>query len=148
MHDKRRATIRDITDGGNRRQVEAFAREVAGKFDVGIAQVRVTASPEVVNVRTVTLQLVDRNGAPLKERWMARVWVATTAFAAPGGTQTVAVTAGTIFQTIVGNQHYLIMTDANGTITLDVTVSGLGTRHIHAYAIAPIDTTGALGWAL
>lgn len=59
------------------------------------------------------------------------VAIATTTFAAPSGTQTVAIgSTGVMLQELTADQLLLVETDANGAAEVDVTVSGAGDRFL------------------
>lgn len=65
-------------------------------------------------------------------RALIDVWVSTSQYGAPGGAQAVAVTGGTIIETVAANQHYRILTDGSGQIVVGVTIAGAATRWVHA----------------
>ncbi|MDX2147570.1 MAG: hypothetical protein SFZ23_08620 [Planctomycetota bacterium] len=107
----------------------------------------VAAAEDASSVRRITMRVIDRAGTARPGRYRLRVWIAATAFGAPGGTQVIAVVPGTtLLQTIASNQDLSLLTDPSGTAQLDVTVSGPGTRHVMADVAGEVVTSGAVAW--
>lgn len=87
-----------------------------------------TVSAEAANVRQVDLQLLDGNGAPLKQKRIVRVVVfstpAKTALATGGSTGLAADTGTLIIATHTAKLVFEILTDANGLMSLTWTDTG------------------------
>lgn len=126
-------------------------RQLAIHFDSPEASVRGTAGAEDTNVTRFTLQVVDRLGNPWARvgggRWLVFVYISPTEHGDPSATgNTVAFVTGTVVQTIVAHSTYLVLTDADGLIELDVTVAGAAVRVAHAMVVGPPEPGQAGEW--
>ena len=107
-----------------------------------------TAGAEAADKIQVTIQAVDSGDNNLAQRMLSRVWVAQTEYAAPDATgNTVAVDTGTPMQAVVANAHYLVESDASGTIVFGLTVSGAATRYVMAEIDGRVYSSGAITFA-
>lgn len=109
---------------------------------------RITAGAEDGGgTRRITLQVMDRRQADFPGRWIVAVWIATAAGGDPGGTQSVAVVTGYAWRTVVADQAFEFVTDADGTIELDVTEAGAATRVFVAAVLGLAGESEAVTWA-
>ncbi len=109
-----------------------WGNELSALIDRPLAEPKISAGVEASDVRRVTVQLRDRIQRNRTGRQRVLVWVSTTAQGDPAGTQTVTVVDGYTLATIASNQAYELLTDAAGKVTLDIEVTGAGTRYVHA----------------
>lgn len=123
-----------------------FAREAMAFSSEPHLQVRTTAGAEASNVRRFTLQVVNRRGKACFGPFALLVIIGTVDGGAPGGTQTVSVVTGAMLQTITANQALIINTAANGSASIDITVSGAGTRYVQAGVMAAMYGTPGVVW--
>lgn len=142
-------TLNPAIRADDRVELAVFLRALANMFDRARAYpVFAPATAEVGDSRTVTVTVSDRlQRAFTGQRWLCLVWISATDLGAPGGTQTVAVSAGTVIQTIAANQAYVILTDTNAQISLGVQVLGAGTRHVHCVVLNAAEGSGSISWA-
>lgn len=113
---------------------------------IPILAVKITAAAEAANVRTFTLQLVDRARKDVHMVAPVKFWISTTDGGPPSGAQTVAITAGTTWLAAIANQAYEALTDTTGKITVQVTVVGAASRFVQA-AVSGIPTNpDAFAW--
>jgi len=124
-------TITQRSFGGDPHSGAKLAGVLAAHFDRPIADAGARASAEVSDERVVTITVRDRQGEAWPGRWLVAVWISATDGGAPGGTQTAAWDTGTVLATYAANQSWLVMTEADGTAQLSVTVTGAGTRYVH-----------------
>lgn len=114
-----------------------FAREVSVLLGQPSLRVNITSSGGVLTLKVV-------NGAPRGEPcaglFLLRVIVGTTAAGAPGGTQSVSVTAGTAGKVHTAGQDLEVLTTAAGEA--QITVTGTGTRHVRVGVLAVLDGSG------
>lgn len=101
-------------------------------FDIARAQVRVEATAEAANVRTVSIQVTDRLGRDWDNRaWLLKVYLTTTDGGAPSAAgNTVAWTTGTVVSTDLANAIYEVITDTNGLAAFSLTIVGVATRYV------------------
>lgn len=118
---------------------------------VGVLGVYVTKEAEGTpgaNQIRFTFQVTDLRASAsalvVKGRKVIRVIVAATTFAAPGGTQTVAVTQGTLLKAHTADQLLEIETDSDGIAKITVEVSGSGDRFVRA-SVGDSDATELQG---
>jgi hypothetical protein len=108
----------------------------------------VTAGEETSDTRTVTCRLVDAAGNDLAERFRVRLWVSTSETGAPDATgNTLSVVTGTQLREITADADVEIISDAAGTVAVDLTVSGAASRYVHAEADGRIHSSGELTWS-
>jgi hypothetical protein len=121
----------------------AFTRN----FDRPIAEAGVTAAAEVADARVVKIRVRDRNQEAWPGRWLVVVWISTTSGGAPAGTQTVSWASGVVLATYTANQAYLVLTAADGTADVSVTVTGAGSRFVHAVVLGSPEAGVEVTWA-
>jgi hypothetical protein len=95
------------------------------------------------SVRRCTLRVVNRRGVACVGVFLVGVSLGLTEDGAPGGTQTLSVAKGQVFLTAAANVTLLVFTARDGTAEIDITVTGAGTRHVRAWAIAASDANSA-----
>lgn len=123
-----------------------FMADVAENFDARRTSVTISASAESANVVTLTMQVRDRlNREPIAGRWLLMLWISATATGAPAGTQTVAVSTGTLIQNS-GDQIVTLATDSTGTAVVTITIAGDATRHVSVANLEEIADSGVLTW--
>lgn len=95
---------------------------------------------------TVTIQVVNYAGVPIRHMFPVKVWISTTATGYPGGTQTVAAPSkGAVFETISANQSFEMLTNQDGELVFTVTAGSAGLRYVRATSMGPV-FTGTLQW--
>jgi len=105
---------------------------VRRQFDEPIADLRITAGPAVALARHFTLQVRDRRGASWGGRWLTRLFVTPALAGAPSATDnTLAFTSGVVWQTILANAAYEVLTEVDGSIEFDLTLASSGSRVIY-----------------
>ena len=107
----------------------------------------ITFGQETDDTIAVTLQARDLQGVALAERFLVRVWIATSDYGAPDATDnTVSVTTGTVHTIEAADAAYTVVSDANGTVVLNVTVSGSATRCVLAEIDGRVHSSGTITW--
>lgn len=75
-------------------------------------------------LRTFTGQVLNASGMPcIKGGFHVEVWVSETQGGLPGGTQTTAWVTGQVLSTVEVNRHWFIITEADGTFSVEVTTA-------------------------
>lgn len=131
------------------KELRKFARDVAAIIDEPLFHPAVTFDAEgatAANTHRVTIQVRNRRSTALKSQFLVYFFIAATAGGNPQNAQAVGFVAGTIIQTITANQDFLVMTDANGQIVVDITIVGAATRYIRGCVLAEIETSDAIVW--
>ncbi len=105
------------------------------------------AGTETANTITISHQVRDRALRAIRGRYVVDWWVATASGGGPGGTQTVSITGGSIIETIAANQHYRLMTTSDGTLSMDITISGTASRWFAAYVVGQVIESAQIDWA-
>lgn len=126
-----------------------FAREVSEALARVGAAATFHAGPEGehgADVRRITIQVRDGRGSSRPRQSMVPVYIADSDGGPPVATQTVAVVAGRLVQTITTDAEWVLETDQDGKIVLDVNVSGAGTRYLNAAPAGLVDRSQALAW--
>jgi hypothetical protein len=142
----------DVEDHRGRSMMTLLAAVSASRLHAdlreAIPSVAISAGAESGNTRTVTLQLTDATGANLAHRARLRVWLAETEYAAPSATgNTVAVTAGTLLRQLTADADYELVTAADGSVVLNVTVSGAASRYVMGEVDGRVVSSGELTWS-
>lgn len=145
-------TVREVSSAPRPEELRDFTRSMRAFLDRNRAEVRVTANAEGTsgaNVRRFTAQVIDRAQRPItKSLWCVRLFVGTSAYGAPGGTQTYALVTGTALTTITANQVYDVLTDEYGKVVFDLTVTGAATRYVTAAVLGEVQPpTAGFTWA-
>ena len=112
-----------------------FSGDRKSSMAVEPASIDITVSDETTNVRNVTIQVKDGNGAPMqRKRWLDLVLWATTGQAALSSASTgLAVDTGTIsIAAWTAGKALRVLTDANGQAKLTYTDTGTATAAIEA----------------
>lgn len=112
-----------------------IVRRIPGIIDRHRAEARLLAGAEIANVRSVSIQAIDRGGQNWQSRWRMRVWIAATEDGDPGSGYTVAFTDGAVLQTIIIGGMWEVLSDETGLVGLDLTVVGAATPWVYAEVI-------------
>lgn len=145
-------TLRDllptINDPRNPEQSRLFSQRVAEYFDRQIGQLDVAVDSQVGDVREVVLQVQDRRRRTLAGRWLVAFYVSATSGGAPDATDnTVTVTGGVVLSALIADAAYLVLTDADGSVTFDLDVATPGDRHISGLVLGEFAGMGGYTWA-
>lgn len=118
------------------------------QFSMPLGMVKVSAGSEALNIRRLTLQVIDRAKRDAPGQWVLLVWLSPTSGGAPSATgNTVSVVAGTgTLQTITANAAYRLITDANGRAQIDVEISGAATRYVETVVEGKVRESAAITW--
>lgn len=128
-------------------ETEIFKRQVAAVIDRPIAETSVSADAQIGGVRRVTVQLRSRRARPRRgERWLCHVYLSLTAGGSPAAASGVSVIAGRVVQTITADAEWVIETDGDAKIVLDVS-SGAATRYVNVAPIGRVDRSEPITWA-
>jgi hypothetical protein len=112
-----------------------------------IPSIAMTVTAESGNARTITFQAKDAAGNALAQRLLIRVWVGEDDYIWPEGTgNAVAVAGGYVYEEELANAAYKIITEADGSAAITVTISGEATRYVLAEIDGRIYSSGALTW--
>jgi len=96
-----------------------------------LPNVSVTAGAESGDTRVITFQVRDGANNNLAERLVLRAWIATGDYGAPSATSnSVNTVQATTIQVVTAGAHFFIGTDANGTASFNLSVSGDANRYI------------------
>lgn len=99
----------------------------------------ITVGAEAANVRNITVQFKDANGAATTERVYAKALVMADAngdaFVTTGGSTGIAVGTNGAALTVVAKKYFEVVSEANGT--LDLTWTDTGTEAAFLHIILP-----------
>ncbi len=138
----------DLTDYRGRALLGPAAGISAAALQDALPKLYVSAGSEVADKITVAILARDAGNNNLTERVLARVWIATTDYGAPDATgNTVAVEVGTQIQEVLANAHYLIESNASGSVGVGITISGAATRYVMAEIDGKVYSSGAINWS-
>lgn len=127
-------------------RTQKFAADVAKWMDTRRVTATIAVSAESANLVTFTVSVVDRLGrAPLAGYWFVRLWLSTTATGGPSGTQTVAITTGTLIEN-TGDQIIDAITNSEGTLAFTVSIAGAATRYARVALIEEVIESSAATW--
>lgn len=127
-------------------ELRQFTAAISDFFDRARAVPLVSIGAEAANVRRFTITVTDRLKRPATGRWEVHLWLATAAYGTASGVQTVTFIKGTVLRTISANQDWIVETDGDGVIQLDVDAGGgAQTRFLHVTDPLEILATSA-GW--
>lgn len=104
------------------------------------ANATITVGAENTNVRAITIQLLDANGADLTERTVVDVYVLADAngdaIVGTGGSTGIAIgTDGAILSTVTAKKHFRVISEADGDI--DLTWTDTGTEVAYLALVLP-----------
>src|SRR5574343_1382483 len=95
----------------------------------------ITVSAESANVRTITIQLKDSNGADLAERATVRAYVMADAngdaFVTTGGSTGIAIGTDGALLALVAKKAFVLVSEADGDIDLTWTDTGTEIAYLH-----------------
>jgi len=118
-----------------------WVRDAARLIGVPPLSVRISVGAEAANVRRVTFQVVNRDGAECKGLFAVHVWIATSATGGPAGSQTMTLVTGSQIQDVTTNKVYLYLTAADGTVVVDIDAgAGAQSRYIRAVVLGVADS--------
>lgn len=127
---------------GTRLGIAATGQLVSGGIDITPACVdaTITVGAEDTNVRAITIQLKDANGADVAARTVVDVYVLADAngdaIATTGGSTGIAIgTDGAILATVVAKKHFRVISEADGDI--DLTWTDTGTEVAYLAVVLP-----------
>jgi len=128
--------------------LDDFQRLVRLHFDRPVAAVKVTATDEAADSRTFTLQVVDRRGKDWPGGWLLAWFLTPTEGGAPSSTDNTfgSHSAGTLWEEVTANAAYVSLTDSDGVVEFDLTVTGAGTRYLYASVVGRMDSGDAFEW--
>lgn len=128
---------------------ETLMQHLRAQFSVPLARCTVTAGDEALNVRRLTIQVIDRLGREAAGRWVVLVYISATSGGDPSATgNTVSVVAGTgTLETVTSNAAYRLITDADGQAQIDLTVSGSATRYVSTIVEGKVRESAAVTFA-
>lgn len=135
--------VRTLSHSSNQTDLLALVRS---QFDTPIGLTIASAGAEAANVRSITVQVVDRIFKPWNGLWLVELYLSTTATGAPGGTQTVSFTAGNVLETIRPTQHWRVCTDTLGKLVLDVTIVGAASRYVLGSVLGKYRASREIAW--
>lgn len=140
----RQSELAAILNPADPRDVRDQFRAVGRLLGIDRRRAIVTWGDESADARACRVRVVDRVDAPQAGRYLVLVWIATSEFGAPGGTQTFgSATAGTIVHTLTADKTVLVETGADGVASFPVTVTGAGTRYAQALCLGEIASFAA-----
>lgn len=140
-------THEDISDKRGAAMFSTTSGVSASQLRDSLPALEITASEQSGDTRTITCRVTDPAGNDLADRFAVRLWVATGDFGTPDANEnTVAVTTGTVLREILANADYELITAADGTAVVDLTVSSPGTRFLCAEIDGRIHSSGELTW--
>jgi hypothetical protein len=122
-------------------------RQLAAAIEQAQASVRVSCGAEATNTRAVTMQVVDRRGRAWAKRWLVLFYIANGPASAPGTSQTVTLTTGTVIKALTTDSVYLVRTDENGVAVINLTVSGAASRYVIANVLPEASTSPEIPFA-
>lgn len=95
----------------------------------------ITVGAEATNVRAITIQLKDSNGADLAERATIRAHVMLDAngdaFAATGGSTGIAIGTDGALLAVVAKKSFILVSESDGDIDLTWTDTGTEAAYLH-----------------
>jgi hypothetical protein len=118
-------------------QIASDGRLVGNGLDITnvCADATITVGAEATNVRAITIQLKDINGADIAERTTVRCDVMLDAngdaFAATGGSTGIAIGTDGALLALVAKKSFLLVSEADGDIDLTWTDTGTEVAFLH-----------------
>lgn len=106
-------------------------------------RVTFSASSLVAGVWTWSGQVRNQAGQACRGGFLVRVFVATTRGGVPGGSQTVAWQTGQVVSTYTPHQHWEVLTEADGSFSLQVTAAS--ERFVAALVLGVADYSEGAG---
>lgn len=133
------------------RAVEEAFRVIASLVEP-TPSVAYTVGAEDANARRFTIQVTDNLPPNHRQQWTGRrpvlVYITATEDGNPSATgNTFALVKGTVLLTLTANAAYLILSDTDGIVEFDLTVSGAANRVVHALPLRVPVSSGVVAWA-
>lgn len=123
---------------------EMTARQNANAADTLPMLAVVTGEFVGVAERNFTIRVCGRDKRNAAGQWLVRVWISTTRFGAPSGTQDVTVTTGTLYAEHTADQDIEVLTTDAALAVVNVQTSEGETRYVHAAVLGP--AWGGVEW--
>ncbi len=140
--------LRPILNANDPRAVANAIRDASELLGIDRVRAVITAGTEAANVRTITVQCVDRRGQAKAGRFVLLAIIETASYGGPAGAQTVGTpSVGTILHTLTANQSLVLVTGADGRVVFDLTVVGAATRYILVDVLGEASQSAALTWS-
>lgn len=127
-------------------QLRLFVEQVVKTFGFPDFAASIAFGDEVADARAASVQVINRQRFTAKGHFVVLVWISDDG-GAWGSTQTVASwDTGDVLLTVIPNQVYIALTDEDGLAEFTLSVTGAGTRHVHALVLGRADSDSA-EWA-
>lgn len=125
-----------------------FEQQVRAQFSTPLALCKVSAGDETANIRRITLQVIDRIKKDVPGRWIIAVYLSGAAGGDPSATgNTVSIVTGTLWRQVTANAAYELVTDDTGQASIDVEVSGAGSRFVSTAVLQRLRESSEITWA-
>lgn len=126
---------------------DSVLRALRTHFDSPLAHCHVSVGAEAANVRRVTLQVRDRIRSEWPDTWLVLVYLTTTSGGDPSSTgNTVEFVTGNVFTTMLPNGAWEVISDEDGVIAFDVTITGAATRYVVSAVRGKVRESEAIAW--
>lgn len=118
-------------------QITSQGNLVANDIDIthACADATITVGAENTNVRAITIQLKDANGADVTERTIVHAYVMADAngdaFVGTGGSTGIAIGTDGALLTLVAKKAFVLISEADGDIDLTWTDTGTEAAFLH-----------------
>lgn len=133
--------------------VRAFALNVAKAVSKPIYHGVITVTAEGLApmvpaaTRRVVWQNANQRQTGLQQYFLVELWTSESVGSVPINTgQTITFISGTVFDTILPNGRYRVLSDANGQIVFDIDISVAATRVVTGVVIATVDNGPQMVW--
>jgi hypothetical protein len=118
-------------------QITTQGNLVANDIDITsmCVDASITVGAENANVRTITIQLKDANGADITERTIVKAYVMADAngdaFVTTGGSTGIAIGTDGALLAVVAKKEFTLISEADGDIDLTWTDTGTEAAFLH-----------------
>jgi len=92
------------------------------------------------NAGTCTIQVKDAAGNNLAERFLIRTWIADAEYSEPDPQTDYSVSTGELMRELEADADYEVISDASGTVVMDIATSGAKTVYCMAEILGRIYT--------
>jgi len=139
------AEAETLSDGSNADSLHVHAvAGLASAVQDAIPNLNLTGADDGDGTGSCTIQARDAANNNLAQRFLVRTWIADAEYSEPDPQTGYTVTTGELMRQIEANADHEVISDASGTIVMDINAGGAKTVYVMAEVDGRIYSSGAI----